>query len=179
MRNRELQNQTEKVPYTVSLNIHKLLCSVCLQGLFQTFIGCNYCTQSSVLSFKKIFSSEWIKMASIQGVHANKMPFFWKIFPKKRTHTPNVQNRLLLNIFWFLIFIIYIIYITQQQVLFIMQVQLGKFYSATSNFKCWGSTAVLLVCEYLFTLVKPKGDQSILKSCQESNISQSGFHHLY
>ena len=51
--NRGLKNQTEKVPCTVSLNVPKFLSSLCLQGLFQTFIGCDYCTQSSALSFEK------------------------------------------------------------------------------------------------------------------------------
>ena len=56
-----------------------------------------------------------------------------------------------------------------------MQEQIGKFYSATSNFKCRGSTAAVLVCEYLFTLVKAKDDQNVIKSCQVRNILQPGF----
>ena len=37
-----------------------------------------------------------------------------------------------------------------------------------------GSTAAVLICEYLFTLVKAKDDQSVLKSCQAKNIFQPG-----
>ena len=44
----------------------------------------------------------------------------------------------------FLILFIYIINIRQQQVLVITQEQLGKSYSATSTFKCWGLTAAVL-----------------------------------
>ena len=56
-----------------------------------------------------------------------------------------------------------------------MYKQLGKFGSATSTFKFRGSTAAVLVCEYLFTLVKAKDDQSILKSCWEKSIFQIRF----
>ena len=64
-------------------------------GLFQIFIGCNYCTQSSALSFekKKNFHQKWVKMTSIQGVQTNKMPFIQKTCPKKCTHVSNVWNR--------------------------------------------------------------------------------------
>ena len=48
-------------------------------------------------------------------------------------------------------------------------------YSATSTFKCRGSTAAVPICEYLFTLLKVKGDQNVLKSCHAKNISQPGF----
>ena len=37
------------------------------------------------------------------------------------------------------------------------------------------SFMVSLVCEYLFTLVKAKDGQSVLKSCQEKKIFQPGF----
>ena len=53
--------------------------------------------------------------------------------------------------------------------------QLGKLYSATSTFKCRGSTVAVLVCEYFFTLAKVKDDQSVLKSCQAKNIFQPEF----
>ena len=46
---------------------------------------------------------------------------------------------------------------------------MGKFYSAYSNFKCWRSTAAVLVCEYLFTLLKAKDDPA----------RRFLFHHLY
>ena len=103
------------------------------------------------------------------------MSFFQKICPKKHTHAPNVQNRPRFNIVWFLVLILYIIYIVQQQVLFIMQEQLENFYSATSTFKCSVSTAAVFVCEYLFTLVKAKYDQSVLKNCLVRNTFQPGF----
>ena len=118
------------------------------------------------------------KMTSTSRVQANKMPFSQKICPKKPTHDPNVQNRPGFNIFWFLILIIFVIYIRQQQVLFITQGQLGKLYPATSNFKCQGSTAAVLVCEYLFTLLKAKDDQGALESCQVKNIFQPGIFFL-
>ena len=51
----------------------------------------------------------------------------------------------------FLILFIYIINIGQLQVLFIIWEQLGKSYSATSTFKCRGSTAAVLVT---FTVIK-------------------------
>ena len=38
-----------------------------------------------------------------------------------------------------------------------------------------GSTEAVLVCEYLFTLVEGKDDQSILKSCHAKYIFQPGF----
>ena len=115
------------------------------------------------------------KITSMQGGQPNKMSFRQKICPKNHTHAPNVQNRPRFNIFWFLILILYIIYIGKQQVLFITQEQLGNFYSAISTFKCWGSTAAVFVCEYLFTLVKAKDDQMVLKNCHVKNISQLGF----
>ena len=115
------------------------------------------------------------KVTCIYGVQANKMPFFQNICPKKRTHCRNIQNRLRCNIFWFLILILYIIYIRQQQVLFITQEQLGNFYCATSTFKCWGSTAVVFVSDYILTLVKARDDQSVLKNCQVKKIFQPGF----
>ena len=60
-----------------------------------------------------------------------------------------------------------------------MYKQLGKFYSAILTFKCRGSTAAVLVCEYLFTLVKAKDDQSILKSCHAKDIFQPGVFSLF
>ena len=56
-----------------------------------------------------------------------------------------------------------------------MSEQLGNFFSAASAFNCWDSTAVVFVCEYLFTLVKAKDDQSILKNCQVKSVFQPGF----
>ena len=114
------------------------------------------------------------KTTSVQGVQANKMPFFQKICPEKHTHAPNVQNRPRFNIFWFLILIPYIISIGQYQALFITQEQLGNFYSET-NFKCQMSTAAVIVCEYLFTLVKTNDDQSLLKNCKVKHTFQPGF----
>ena len=101
--NRGLQNQTEKVPCTVSLNVPKCLSSLCLQGLFQTFIGCDYRTQSRVLK------------------NESKMSFSQKICRKKHTHVPNAQNSPRFNTFWFLILILCRIYIGQWQVLFMTQ----------------------------------------------------------
>ena len=115
------------------------------------------------------------KITSIQGVQANKMRFLQKIFPKEHNHAPNVQNRPRFNIFWFLMLILYIIYIGYQQVQFITWEQLGKFYSGTSTFKCWESTTAIFVCGYLFTLIKAKDDQSVLKNCQVKNIFQPDF----
>ena len=56
-----------------------------------------------------------------------------------------------------------------------MQERLWKFYSVTLAFKCWGSTAAVLVSEYLFTLVNAKGDQIVLKICQEEYMFHQGF----
>ena len=85
---------------------------------------------------KKKFSSEMDKITSIQGVQANKMPFFRKFALKKHTHGRNVQNRPRFNMFLVLILILYIIYIfAKQQVLFITQEKLGNFYSATLAYK--------------------------------------------
>ena len=39
----------------------------------------------------------------------------------------------------------------------------------------WGFTAAVLVCEYLFTLVKPKDHQSVWKSCHAKNTFQPGY----
>ena len=133
--NRGLKNQTEKVPCTVSLNVPKFLFSLCLQGLFQTFIACNYCTQFSALSFeKKIFSLEMDKMTSISGVQANKMPFFQKICPKNHTHAPNVQNRPRFNIF--LVFNTHSVHNLHRAI-------------ATSIFNI-GTTRKLLLCNFNF-----------------------------
>ena len=64
------------------------------QGLFQTFIGCDYYTKSSALSFEKIFLLEIVKN-SICLVGASKQnALFSKMYPKKRTHIPNVWNML-------------------------------------------------------------------------------------
>ena len=52
---------------------------------------------------------------------------------------------------------------------------ISKFHSASSTFKCQGSTVAVLVCEYLFTLVKVKDDQSFLKNCQKINIFEPRF----
>ena len=60
------------------------------------------------------------------------------------------------------------------QGLFRTQEQLIKFYSATLTFKCRGSTAVVPVFKYLFTLVKAKDSKSVLKSYQKKNIFQLG-----
>ena len=54
----------------------------------------------------------------------------------------------------FLILFIYIINIGYWQVLFITQEQSGKSQSATSTFKCRGSTAAVLVLFYFFFIVK-------------------------
>ena len=111
--NRGLQNQTEKVPCTVSSNVSKFLSSWCLQGLFYTFTWYDYRAQSSALNFeKKYFHQKQIKMTSIQGLQANKMLFSRK-FALKNARMPRMS-----------------IYIGQQQVLFITQEQLAKFYSA-------------------------------------------------
>ena len=38
--------------------------------------------------WEKIFHQEWLKMTFVQGVQANKMPFFQKICPKKSHPCP-------------------------------------------------------------------------------------------
>ena len=115
-------------------------------------------------------------MTFIQGVQTNRIPFIKKICPPKNAPIPPMARMDTgLISFWFLILLIYAINIGQQQVLFITQKQLGKFGSATSTFKFRESTAAALVCEYLFTLVQAKDDQSILKSCWEKNIFQIRF----
>ena len=80
-----------------------------------------------------------------------KKKLFFRKFALKTTLMPPMSIIGPGLIFLFLILILYIIYIGQQQVLFITQEQLGNFYSATSTFKCQGSTATVFVCEYLFT----------------------------
>ena len=57
----------------------------------------------------------------------------------------NYLHTFVFNIFSVLIFFIYIINIRYWQVLFITQEQLGKSQFATSSFKCWESTAAVLV----------------------------------
>ena len=156
-----------KCPYFLS--------SLCVQGLFQTFIGCNYCIQSSALRLeKKCFSSEIDENNIYLGGASAQKALCSENLSEKHTHVPNVQNRPRFNIFWFLILIPYIISIGQYQALFITQEQLGNFYSET-NFKCQMSTAAVIVCEYLFTLVKTKDDQSLLKNCKVKHTFQPGF----
>ena len=65
------------------------------QGLLQTFIGGDYCTQSSALRFEKIFHQKWVKMTSIQEMQAKKMPFFQKICPKKANPCPHCLEQAL------------------------------------------------------------------------------------
>ena len=112
-------------------------------------------------------------MTSVQGVQANKMPFFKK-FALKTHSRSQCLDRPWFNRFWFFKFIIYIIYIRQQQVLFLTQKQLETYYSATSTFNCWGFTGAVLVYEYLFNLVKAKDDRSVLKNCQVKKMFQPG-----
>ena len=93
VQNTGLQNQTEKVPCTLSLDGSNFLSSLCLQRLFWTFNGCDYCMQCSVLILKKTFSGEIDKNDIYLGGASKQNTLFQKICPKKCTHTPNVQNR--------------------------------------------------------------------------------------
>lgn len=64
-----LKLETHKVAY------HRRLFEFTNQGLFQTFVGCDYCTQSSAWSFEKKNYQKRLKMRSVQGLLASKIPF--------------------------------------------------------------------------------------------------------
>ena len=64
-----LKLETHKVTY------HRRLFEFTNQGLFQTFVGCDYCTQSSAWSFEKKNYQKRLKMRSVQGLLASKIPF--------------------------------------------------------------------------------------------------------
>ena len=84
---------------------------------------------------------------------------------------------LCLIFFRFLRLFIYVTNIGQVlvQVLFITYEQLRTFFSTALNIKCWGSTAAVLICKYLFTFVKVKDSESVLKSCLEKAFFSQDF----
>ena len=65
---------------------------------------------------------------------------------------------------WFLILFIYIIYIRQQEVLFITQEKLGKSYSAVSSFKCQG-----VHCSFTYFLLSQPVVRLLLGTRQNVN----------
>ena len=103
---------------------------------------------------KKIFSLETDKNDVYLGGASKQNAIFQKICSKKRTHAPNVHlHRAIASSIY-------------------KVGTISKILLCDWTFKCLGSTATVLVCEYLFTLVKAKDDQSVL---------ESGFfwHHLH
>ena len=59
---------------------------------FQTFVGVRLSYPIYCLKFSKKkprFCQKWLKIASVQGVQAKRMPFFFeRVATKKRTHAP-------------------------------------------------------------------------------------------
>ena len=58
----------------------------------------------------------------------------------------------------FLLLFIYTVKIKYWQILFITSEQKGKYHSATSTFKCWGSSAAVLVYNYCLDVLLPTLD---------------------
>ena len=117
-----------------------------------------------------------------RGCKQAKCPFFRKSDlvehgtpPPPQSLTPNIQDRPWFNILWFLIFIIYHYLHNLHCTIASSFYNVGttrKMLLCNFDFECLGSTAAVLVLEYLFTLVKAKVNQSVLKICQVKNIFQ-------
>ena len=81
----------------------KLMCQMTLfpttlnnQGLFQTFVGCHYCNQSSALCFEKTFSLEMVKNdICLGGARKLNAIFFQKSTLKKMHPCPQCTEQAL------------------------------------------------------------------------------------
>ena len=132
------------------------------------------CWENVVSKKSKIFSSvkvsrlEFVSLPIVDQLQPNfyKLPCveqrFAKIDWKSNMHSivkcPWIFILIVLCLIFsrFLTLFFYISNIRYWQVLFITQEHLGKAYSATSTFKCWGSTAAVRVIISDLRLLLPK-----------------------
>ena len=85
----------------------------------------------------------------------------------------NYLHTFLLKFSRFLILVIYIIHIRYWQVLFTTQEQLGKSQSATSTFKCGGSTAAVPVSNAAYIVHSQLVEIVVERSIFECSIQKS------